>query len=232
LLLSVSALGFFGLRFMPVAEFTAVVMLTPLLVTLLAALLFGEEVSPLRWALVIGGFAGALIIVRPGSGLFGWVALLPALAALLYAAFQLLTRRLAGLEHPLTTHFCTGLVGTAVCSLLLAVLPTNLLGELARLDAAHTALLLAVGALGTVGHLLLIFALGMAPMSLLMPFTYLQVLFATLIGGWMFAHVPDAWAATGMGVIAACGAAAAWLNAREAQQRREVSVVAADTVGD
>jgi len=117
LLLGVSAMSYLGLRDMPVAEFTAVVMLTPVIVTVLAALVYAEHVSPLRWALVAGGFAGALVILRPGSGLFGWVALFPALGALGYAAFQLLTRRLAGLEHPLTTHFHTGLIGSLACLL-------------------------------------------------------------------------------------------------------------------
>lgn len=236
LLLIVSALGFFGLQFLPVAEFTAVVMLTPVLVTVLAVVVLKERLTPLRWMLVAGGFAGALVIVRPGSGLFGWAALIPALAALCYAAFQLLTRRMAGLEHPLTTHFYTGLVGTAVSSAVLAFLAEPFWLSIAAAGPGIWALMLLVGVLGTFGHLLLILALGMAPVSLLMPFTYGQILFATLTGWIAFDHVPDTAARTGMLVIAACGGAAVWLNARQnardARARVPDSTVAADTIGD
>jgi drug/metabolite transporter (DMT)-like permease len=235
LLLGVSAMSYLGLRDMPVAEFTAVVMLTPVIVTVLAALLHAEQVSPLRWALVAGGFAGALIILRPGSGLFGWVALFPALGALGFAVFQLLTRRLAGLEHPLTTHFHTGLIGSLACLLgLMAMLGAGGL-RLEQIYAADLGLLLLLGTLGTVGHLLLILAFGMAPISLLTPFTYMQIFFAALAGWLVFGHVPDGWAVTGMAVVAGCGAAAVWLNARESPApHRPVpdSVVAADTLGD
>src|SRR5690606_21536439 len=72
LLLLVSALSFISLSLMPVAEFTAVIMISPLMVTLLAALFLKEHVQPLRWLLVAGGFVGAMVIVRPGGGLFGW----------------------------------------------------------------------------------------------------------------------------------------------------------------
>jgi drug/metabolite transporter (DMT)-like permease len=210
-----------------------VVMLSPVLVTVLAVPLLKEPMTPLRALLVAGGFLGALVIVRPGSGLFGWPALIPALAALCFAAFQLLTRRMAGLEHPLTTHFYTGIVGTAASAAALGVLPAELWPELSGAGPRIWSLLLLVGALGTVGHLLLILALGMAPVSLLMPFTYAQIVFAMLAGWVAFSHVPDGWALVGMAVIAFCGAAAVWLNAREsARVRVPDSTVAADTIGD
>ena len=233
LLLVVSGLGFVGLQHLPVAEFTAVVMLTPVLVTVLAVLVLHERLTPLRWALVGGGFAGALIVVRPGSGLFGWAALIPAAGALCYAVFQLLTRQMAGIEHPLTTHLYTGLIGAAVASIALAALPDVLWPELVWAGPKLWALLLLVGVMGTVGHLLLIHALPLAPMSLLMPFTYVQIVFATVTGWLAFHHVPDAWAFAGMAVIAACGAAAVWLNALESGRVHvPASTVNADTIGD
>jgi uncharacterized membrane protein len=82
LLLACSALLFFGIRYMPVAEFTSIGMLTPVLVTVLAALFLHEHVSLMRALLVLGGFIGALVVTRPGSGLFGWVALIPLAMAL------------------------------------------------------------------------------------------------------------------------------------------------------
>jgi drug/metabolite transporter (DMT)-like permease len=112
LLTATSALSFYGLQHVPAPEFTAVSMLAPLLVTAGAAAWLGEPVRPAQRALVAVGFLGALLVVRPGSGLFGWAALYPAAFAGVFAAFQLLTRRLAGTEPPATTHFFTGAFGT------------------------------------------------------------------------------------------------------------------------
>ena len=117
LLLATSVLNFVGLQRMPVAEFTAIVMLAPMIATLLAAWLLHERVGPLRWALVTLAFAGALVVIRPGSGLFGWAVLYALGSAATYASFQVLTRRMSAHDDPLVTHFWTGLFGTA------AVLP-------------------------------------------------------------------------------------------------------------
>lgn len=224
LLLTTSALLFLGIRHMPVAEFTAVGMLSPVLLVVLAAVFLHEKVSPLRMGLVAGGFAGALIVVRPGSDIFGWVALVPLLMALVYAGFQLLTRRLSNLEHPLTTHFYTGLVGTAIVGLALLVLDP--LASWTALQAAPSkvwALLFLAGLAGTVGHLCLILAMGMAPVATLMPFTYLQLGFASVTGWIAFRHVPDSWAFTGMAVVAACGAASVWLNFRDSAAAQRIA---------
>jgi drug/metabolite transporter (DMT)-like permease len=218
LLLGSSTLAFFGLQHLPVAEFTAIVLLTPVLVTVLARWLLHEAVSPLRWALVAGGFVGALIVIRPGSGLFGWAVLLPLGAAVTNATFQVVTTRLnthggdAGADSALTTNFYTGLVGTAVLTPVLLASPIDVPATLGAAPATHLALLLAIGALGTLGHLLLILSLGRAPTAVLMPFLYTQIGFAALVGWLVFRHVPDFWAWVGMLVIAACGAASALLN--------------------
>lgn len=220
LLLLCSALLFLGVQHMPVAEYTAVGMLTPVVATVLAALFLHERLTPLRAALVVGGFAGALTIVRPGSALFGWFLVFPLTMTLAYAVFQLLTRKLAGLEHPLTTHFYTGLVGGVVMTAVMAVAPGDTWRALAAATPPQAGLVLFAGLAGTLGHLCLILALGMAPMAALMPFTYTQIAFASLAGWVVFHHVPDGWAVTGMAIVAACGAAAVWLNLRDAQHAR------------
>ena len=219
LLLATSFFSFFAVRFMPVPEYTAINMLTPLLVTVLAASLLHETVSRLRWVLVCGGFAGALIVIRPGSGAFGWVVVLPLLGATTYASFQVLTSRLAGADSPLTTHFWTGLVGTVVMWPVLGVAAAaqGLDASLAtahRLGVGAWLVLVACGLLATVGHLFLILALGKARTATLMPFLYAQIGFAALIAWVAFDHVPDHWAWVGMAVIAACGATSAGLNMR------------------
>jgi drug/metabolite transporter (DMT)-like permease len=234
LLVATSALTFYGVQQMPVPEFTAINMLTPVLVTLLAAWLLKERVSVLRWVLVVGGFAGALVVMRPGSGLFGWVVVFPLLAACTYASFQVLTSRLAALESPYTTHFWTGAVGVLI---LLPVLAFSGIEVTTVLSAAPWTLLawvLVIGLLGTTGHLLLILALGMAPASTLMPFIYLQIGAAALVGWLMFAQLPDFWAWVGMAIVSACGAASVWLNLRQgaAALRRTAAPVTADTIAD
>lgn len=231
LLLGSSAASFFGLQHMPVPEFTAIVMLTPVLVTLLAAWLLHEAVSPLRWLLVAGAFAGALIVIRPGSGLFGWAVLFPLGGACSFAAFQVLTSRLAALENPYTTHFWTGLTGSLILLPLLLASPVPVAATLAQMSPGLWALALAIGACGSIGHLLLIFALGCAPAATLMPFLYTQIGWAALLAWAVAGHLPDGWAWLGMAVVAACGAASAWLNVRAASHR-PASAVEADSIAD
>ncbi len=232
LLLVTSGMSFFGLQLMPVAEFTALGMLTPVVVTMLAAWVLHEPVSRMRWALVCGGFVGALIVIRPGSGVFGWAAIFPLLMALCYGCFQVLTSRLASLESPYTTHFYTGFSGAVLVTPLLLLHAGDYLAAAQAVPTAKLLLVLGIGAFATAGHLCLIFAFGHAPMATLMPFVYTQIAFALAVSYIVFRHVPDGWAWVGMAVIAACGAVSAWLNARQASAQRPASIVAADTAYD
>jgi drug/metabolite transporter (DMT)-like permease len=187
-------------------------MLAPLLVTLLAAWLLHEQVSRLRWLLVGGGLVGALIVIRPGGGVFGWAVLFPLAGAFTYAAFQVLTSHMSAIDNPYTTHFWTGLVGMLLVTPLLLWHWPQMLAAARSASAMHWALLAGVAALGTIGLLLLILALGMAPTATLMPFIYTQIPLATALGWLVFGQWPDAVAWLGMAVIMACGACGAWLN--------------------
>lgn len=209
LLLTSSALAFFSLKYMPVGEFTAVVMITPLVITLLAALTLGERVSALRWTLVAGGFAGTLVIIRPGGDAFNWALLLPLGLVASNAWFQILTSRLVKTEDPVTMQFYTGWVGTLIASAALPFFWTELD------STALWAGLVFMGVMASIGHFIMILAYARAPASTLTPFLYAQIGFA-MLGGWLvFSHVPDQWSMLGMAMIAACGAAGAWLTVRE-----------------
>ena len=221
LLLATSAISFYGLQFIPAAEFTAISMLTPVIVTLLAAWLLHERVSRMRWAMVFGGFMGALIVMRPGSGVFGWTVLFPLASACTYASFQVLTSKLAGVENPYTTHFYTGLVGVVLMTPVLWLSAVDVAGVLGAASPAQVLQLLGIGLFGTTGHLLLILALGLAPASTLMPVFYSQIAAAAAVGWLMFGYLPDRWAWLGMFVVGVCGAASAWLNMREAAARNQ-----------
>lgn len=232
LLLGSSASSFIGLQYLPVAEFTSIAMLTPVIVTLLAAWLLHERLSTLRWALVVGGFVGAVIVIRPGSGLFGWPVLFPLAGTLCYASFQVLTSKLSTLENPYTTHFYSGAVGTAVITPWLLGSGLDLAQTLHAASASHIGMMLGVGMLGTVGHLLLVLALGVAPTATLMPFVYLQIVWAAGLGHLVFGHAPDHAGWLGMAVVMVCGAASAWLNVRDASRGRPVSALQADSILD
>jgi drug/metabolite transporter (DMT)-like permease len=211
LLLTSSLLAFTSLRYMPVGEFTAIVMMAPLAVTLLAATVLKEHVTPVRWLLVAGGFAGTLVIMRPGGESFSWAMLLPLGLVASNAWFQVLTSRMARTEDPLTTHLYTGWVGTLLASIALPAVWTPLH------DPWTWAGLCFMGAMGTVGHFLLILAYRNAPAATLTPYLYAQIGFS-MIGGWLvFQHLPDGWSFAGMALIALCGAAGAWVTVREAR---------------
>jgi len=228
-----SSMAFAALRRMPVAEFTAIVMLTPVVATVVARLWLQEQVSRLRWALVVGGFVGALIVIRPGSGIVGWAALLPLAAAFSNAAFQIMTSRFAPHEDPFTTNFYTGATGVTIATPLLLASVANPIDTLLGAPAVQVGALVTVAVLGTTGHLLLILALGKAPASTLMPFQYVQLGIAALAGYLVFGLAPDGWSWLGMAIIGICGAASAWLNVRAAAERhRPVSAVQVDTLAE
>lgn len=208
LLFASSLLAFLSLRYMPLAEFTAVVLIAPLVITLLAATTLKEQVSPLRWALVTGGFAGTLIILRPGSEMFSWAVLLPIGLVLTNAWFQVLTSRLAQTENPLTMHFYTGWVGALAGGTMLPFAWTPL-------GWHWWTVLCIMGFMATVGHFILILAYQRIPASTLTPYLYAQIAFAMLMGWVMFSQVPDVPSLVGIGLIAVCGAAGAWLTVRE-----------------
>ncbi len=215
LLMVVTFLAFSSLRVMPVGEFTAVVMTTPLLVTLLAARLLGEHVSVFRLVLVAGGFVGTAIIVRPGGDAMSWWLLLPLLLVIANAAFQLLTSKMARTEASMTTQFYTSWVGTALASipLIWAWVPIT--------DPQLWLGLLLMGVAGAAGHFLMIMAFARAPAATLMPYMYLQIGFA-MLGGWiMFDHIPDHLSLIGIALIAACGTAGGLLTLFEARLRKQ-----------
>ena len=209
LLLTTSACSFLGLQYLPVGEFTAMVMLSPLVATAMAAVVMKDHVSPGRWVLTAVGLAGVLLVIRPGGAVFGWALLFPALLVTTYAWFQVLTSRLSGEENPYTTHFYTGLVGALLMSpVVVFSWDTNAL-------LTHWHWFLAIGFFGTFGHLMLIRAYARAPAPVLSPYLYSQIAFATFSGWLIFDHVPDTLAWLGIAVIAFGGVGNALMTARE-----------------
>jgi drug/metabolite transporter (DMT)-like permease len=187
-----------GLARLAIADATAIAFASPLLVTALSIPLLGERVGPRRWSAVAVGFLGVLIVIRPGSGAVGSVALLPLASAACWAISLVVTRRMRGRDRPLTTLLYSTVVGFALSSVALPfvwVAPS----------AAAWALMAAMALFSAVGQYLLIAGLARADASLLAPFSYSQMIWSTLIGLFVFATVPTAWTWCGASVIVGSG---------------------------
>lgn len=215
LLLVVQLLAFLSLKFLPVGEYTALAMTTPLVVTLLATRFLGEHVSPLRLLLVAGGLVSTLVIVRPGSNAMGWAMLLPLGLVLFNAAYQLLTSTMARTEDAVTTVFYT-----CATAMLLSSVPLAWAWQPVG-DLNLWLGLLLMGVAAACGNLFFILAFERAPAATIMPYMYLQIGFGIFAGWLVFDHVPDFWAMVGMAMIAVCGAAGGLLTLHEARVRQQ-----------
>lgn len=205
-LLSISLLFIGGLRYIPLAEATAVMFLAPLIVTVLSALVLHEHVSKGQWAAVVVGFLGVLFIVRPGGALFTPAILLPVCASFCFAIYQLITRRLASTDHAVTSNFLSGLFGVIV---LTALLPGEYTLEVANIDLLF---MMALGLLAMTAHMLLTMALKYSTAATLAPFTYAQIIFAGVVGYLAFGQMPDNWSMFGVLIISCSGLAVAYLQ--------------------
>ncbi len=211
-MLLVATFCFFGaLRYLPIAEASAITFLAPILIVLMSGPLLGERPSLWRWTASITGFLGILILLRPGSSVFHPATLLLVVTAFCNALYQILTRKLLD-ESAHTTLFYSALVGTVLLSL---ALPWEIADD--RLTWRDGALLLLLGTFAGVGHWAIIGAFLRAPASLLTPFTYLQMVWAVGYGYLIFDQLPDQWSGIGMSVIVASGLL---LALQERQSRR------------
>lgn len=192
-----------ALNLLPLATVTTVVCTFPLIVTALSVPILGEHVGPRRWTAVGIGFLGVLIVVRPGTDVFDPAAFVALFAGAVYALYLVLTRLLSRTDRSDGIALSTAWIGLAVFSI---ALPFDF-----RMPTGEQALLLAFVALaGTIGHRLIIVAFSRAPASTLQPFTYLQVVWATVAGLVVFGHLPDGVTLAGAGVIVASGLYAWW----------------------
>jgi len=171
-----------------------------------------EKIGLGRWLAVLVGFAGALLIARPGGGLSLYGVLLALGAAGCHSIYQILTRQIAATENTLTSLFYTALIGTIVMT---AALPWLWRGPWPT--PFEMLLLVSLGAYAACGHFLAISALSHAPASLLSPVMYVQLVWATLLGWQIFDHVPDIYSILGMLVVAGSGLAIVLLERRRAQ---------------
>ncbi len=213
-----------ALQRMPVAETTAINFLSPLVVVLLAGTLLGERTSAIGWAAAVAGFAGVLLIARPGSGLDATGVLYAFCAVGASSIYQLLSRHLASTERTITLLFHTALVGSVCFG---AFLPWYWEGGIPSLQEA--VIFLSMGAIGGLGHYLFTAAYRHTPASLLAPMSYLQLLWAGLLGWLVFGHIPDPLSILGMCVVAVAGAMVA-INAHNVKTKRKLCDLSQNSV--
>ncbi len=185
-------------RVMPIAEAQAISFIHPVLLTVLAVLFLGERVSPLGWAAVLLGFSGVLIIVRPGGGLFTPAALMPLALAFSFSTYQICTRVIARKESSLNSLFCVLIVGSIAMSL---ALPFGWINPTPK----GLFFFAMIGITSGIGHFSTIKSLELAPASLVAPFAYVQLLWVTILGAFVFGDFPDALTLVGMFVVVAGG---------------------------
>ncbi len=210
LCLVVSTLGM-GLAFqrMPVPESVAIVFLAPMLVVLAAGPVLGEKVAAASWVAAVVGFAGVLLIVRPGGGLDLWGVVFVLVAVATSVVYYLLSRVLARTENTLTLLFYTALVGSLCFGV---TLPWSLSGPAP--DLPTLLMFLSQGAAAGLGHYLFTAAHREATASLLAPVNYMQLLWVGLLSWLIFGHLPDALTLAGMLLVALAGVSIAMISTR------------------
>jgi len=209
LFLLLATLGFWGgLRYLPLAEASSITFLAPAFVVLLSWPLLRERATRARRIASAVGFIGILILLRPGSAVMHPAVLLLIGAALSNALYQLLTRKLLD-ESAHATLFYSASVGTLALTLGLPFAT-----DLDRLVAVGVGPLVLLGVLAGLGHWFMTKAYLSAPASLLTPFTYLQMLWATAFGYLLFDQHPDGLSGLGMAIVVASGVGLAWRERR------------------
>jgi len=205
LCLAGSSITFFGaIAHMPLAEATAIVAIAPILVTVAAVRWLGERAPRGTGVSLAISFVGVMLIVRPGSALFGWAAVLPLASAAFGTGYQLFTRRLTGVDDGIATLFIGGVVATAAMA---GLVPAYWSTPVRVLDLV---LFVFTGVIGAAGHMLLVRAYEHAPTPVLAPFGYAHTVVALPTGWLLFGNFPDRWALAGVVLIVFTGVWMAW----------------------
>ena len=208
-----SLMFFAAVKYMPLADVFAIYFVEPFMLTMMSALFLGEKVGWRRWLAIAVGFAGAMVVIQPSWAIFGWTALLPVACAFLFTLYLFLNRAIGEADSPLTMQTIAGVGGTVFMGVALMVgttagaeefeisLPACLLGLV---------LLFLLGSISGYMHLLVVRAFRMAPLSLLAPFQYFEIISATVLGYALFGDFPTPSKWSGILIIVASGLFIIW----------------------
>jgi drug/metabolite transporter (DMT)-like permease len=199
MLLGSTITNFLAFRYLQLDQALAILFSTPFLVAILAGPLLGEWIGWRRWVAILVGFAGVLLVTRPGIGDVHWAAFYSLASAVFYSLYIVATRVLSKTDTTDTTLFYSNLVGAV------AMLPVLPFVWTMPDDPWIMFLMVAFGAFGSFGHYLLIVGHRLAPASVLAPFMYTQLVWATAFGYLVFGDVPNRWTLAGAAVVVASG---------------------------
>jgi len=208
---------FTSLSYLPQAEATAIIFISPLIMLSVAPWILKEPIRKTRWVAAGVGFIGVLLVIRPSSGLPLMGVITGLLTACLFAT-QHLTTRMVAKDDPFTTLVWSGGLGTLALAFTLPFILPTAWPILTSMPTPVWAVMLSTGITGGVGHLLQIQAYRFAPASLLAPFIYLQMTVAASMGWLIWSHFPDATTWLGIGIICASGVANSlieWYRSRQ-----------------
>jgi drug/metabolite transporter (DMT)-like permease len=199
LLVGATVGNFLALRWMQLDEVLSIIFTFPFVVAIVSGPMLGEWIGWRRWSAVGFGFAGVLLIVRPGFGTMHPAALFSLAATISYGFYAVITRIVARTDSNQTSLFYGNMIGALV---MLPVLPFV---WSAPSDWVIAALMLATGALGSLGHFCLISGHKLAPASVLSPFVYTQLIWVVILGYLVFDHVPTGWTLAGASMVIGSG---------------------------
>ena len=203
--LMIAATGFFfaALHSLSIADTLAIFFVQPLIVTMLSPLVLGEKVGIRRWAAVLIGFIGTLIIIRPGFQELNPGVFLALGSGASLAIYLLLTRRIAGSAPAMVTTFYTSLMGAIITSVIVLFVWQTPTPE-------QWMFFVLLSAIANGGHFLIIRAYDHAEASLLAPLAYPDMIMATIVGWYVFGDFPDVWTFVGVGILIACAVYISW----------------------
>jgi drug/metabolite transporter (DMT)-like permease len=197
--LAMTGINFWSLQYLQLTVTSSIFFTVPILIALASAALLGEKLDRGRWGAILAGFAGVLVIVRPGSAEFHPAMLAAVANAMVYAAFLMMTRRLAAYDSPETIQVLPALGATVLFAPFAAAAWESPQGWIEWSVACL------LGVLGALGHHLLAAAHRYAPASVVAPFLYQQVIYMAAFGYLVFGDVPSGWVWLGAAIVVASG---------------------------
>lgn len=218
-----SLMFFTAVKYMPLADVFAIYFVEPFILTALSAIFLGEKVGWRRWLAIVVGFGGAMIVIQPSYAVFGLTSLLPVACAFLYALYMFLNRAIGEADSPVTMQTMAGIGGTLFMGVVLIggnaagqddfaiSLPTSWLGLV---------LLVILGSISGYAHLIVVRAFRMAPLSVLAPFQYFEIIAATILGYALFNDFPTVSKWVGILIIVGSGLFILWREQRRTAERR------------
>ncbi|MCO6178364.1 DMT family transporter [Ciceribacter sp. RN22] len=215
-----SLMFFAAVKYMPLADVFAIYFVEPFILTALSALFLRERVGWRRWLAIVVGFGGAMIVIQPSYAIFGLTALLPVACAFLFALYMFLNRAIGEADSPMTMQTMAGIGGTLVMgAALLAGTGTGASDLSPSLPSSWLGLglLVLLGSISGYIHLLIVRAFRMAPLSVLAPFQYFEIIAATVLGYALFGEFPDASKWAGVAIIVGSGLFILWREQKRAK---------------